>query len=88
MARITDPGNQEFDKVIMAATLAEAKKAEEVLCSRGVNYTVEVELAGRTLFGSPKNVAIILVEKGQAQYCGLVLKEAGLGSGVLVDENC
>ncbi len=86
MVRVFDIGGQEFAKVFMAATLAEAKEAEELLTLRGVNYTVEVEEAGRTLFGSPRNVAIISVEASQLQYCGLQLSEAGLGSGVLIDE--
>ena len=79
-------GDRELVQVFIASTLAEAQQAEELLTQRGVNYVVEVEAFGRTLFGSPRNVAVISVEAGHAQYCGSQLVAAGLGPGVLIDE--
>ena len=86
MPRIWDAGDRELERVFMASTLGEAQQAEELLTQQGVNYVVEVEAAGRTLFGSPRNVAVISVEASQAQYCGSQLVAAGLGQGVLIDE--
>ena len=80
-------GDRELVQVFIASTLAEAQQAEELLTQRGVNYVVEVEAFGRTLFGSPRNVAVISVEAGHAQYCGSQLVAAGLGPGVIIDES-
>lgn len=73
-------------EVFIASSLAEAQQAEELLTQRGVHYVVGVEPLGRTLFGSPRNVAVFYVDVSQAQYCGSELVTAGLGLGVLIDE--
>ena len=88
MARLeaAELGDRELVEVFIASTLAEAQQAEELLTQRGVNYVVEVESLGRTLFGSPRNAAVFSVEISQAQYCGSQLVAAGLGLGVLIDE--
>ena len=78
--------DRELVQVFIASTLAEAQRAEEVLTLHGVNYVVEVEPLGRTLFGSPRNMAVISVESGQARYCGSQLVAAGLELGVIVEE--
>lgn len=75
--------NQELTRVFMAATLAEAKRADEVLTARGVDFVVSVEPLGRTLFGSPRNYAVVSVASGQAEHCGSLLVAEGLGLGVL-----
>ena len=79
-------GHRELVQVFIAHTLAEAQQAEELLTQRGVNYVVEVKALGRTLFGSPRSVAVISVEASQAQYCGSQLVAAGLRLGVLIDQ--
>ena len=84
---LEDLGHRQLVEVFIAHTLAEAQRAEELLTQRGVHYVVEVEALGRTLFGSPRNVAVISVEEGQAQYCESQLVAAGLGLGVLTDQS-
>ena len=71
--------------VFIAATLAEAKRAESLLTERGVQFFVTVESFGRTLFGSPRHGALFSVSATQASYCAVLLTEAGLGLGVLHD---
>jgi hypothetical protein len=88
MARVEPEAfaEREVMRVFIAATMAEARLAEEVLTMNGVHYVVQVEPFGATLFGSPRNGAAFYVEAGQAAYCGAKLTEAGLGIGVLVGE--
>ena len=45
-------------RVFVAHTLADARSAEEVLTQKGIDYVVTVEDLARTLFGSPRNVAV------------------------------
>jgi hypothetical protein len=88
MGRV-EPGafaDRELMRVFIAATLAEAQRAEALLTERGVDYLVEVEPFGHTLLGSPRYGAAFYVTLAQAQYCGSHLVAAGLGLGVLVDE--
>ena len=85
MARI-DPDTATAEKrtrVFVALTLADAKSAEEVLTRKGIDYVVTVDDLGRTLFGSPRNVAIFEVPEPQATVCAELLTEAGFGKGVL-----
>ena len=79
-------GDRELVQVFIASTLAEARRAEALLTERGVHYVVEVEPLGRTVFGSPRNVAAFYVEVGQAVYCGSKLVAGGLGLGVLIEK--
>jgi hypothetical protein len=88
MARV-EPGtfgDQELIRVFVAPTVREARRAEALLTERGVNYTVQAEPIGRTLFGSPRVWAAFYVLADQAEYCSSQLIEAGLGRGVLVGE--
>jgi hypothetical protein len=88
MARVEPEAfaDREVMRVFISATIAEAPQAEEVLTLNGVNYAVQVEPFGVTLFGSPRNGAAFYVDVGQAAYCGAKLTEAGLGIGVLAGE--
>lgn len=79
--------DRELVHVFIASTLAEAQRAEELLTGLGVNYVVDVEPLGRTLFGTLRNVAVISVEVSQAQFCGAQFVAAGLGLGSLIDES-
>lgn len=89
MARV-DPevlASSELVCVFIATTLAEARRAEELLTLQGVDYVVSVERFGTTLFGSARHGAAFHVVEGQAVYCGSKLIEAGLGLGVLIDDS-
>jgi hypothetical protein len=88
MARVEPEAfaDREVTRVFIAATIAEARRAEEVLTMTGVNYVVQVEPFGVTLFGSPRNGAAFYVDATQAAYCGSKLTAAGLGIGVLVGD--
>jgi hypothetical protein len=77
-------GGQELAAVFLAATLAEARRAEVVLTDRGVTYAVKTEQFGHSLLGSPRVGAVFYVQASQADYCGSQLVAAGLGRGVLV----
>jgi hypothetical protein len=72
--------------VYIAATLQEAKDAEAALTALGVDYVVDVEEIGTTLFGSARHGAAFYVKSGQAGYSGSKLVAAGLGLGVLIEE--
>jgi hypothetical protein len=78
-------GDRELLHVFTACTLAEAQQAETALSERGVNYVVEVEELGRTLFGSPRSVVAFYVEVEKAEYCAAELTTIGLGIGVMID---
>lgn len=69
--------------VFIGQTLAEARRAEELLTNRGVDYAVQVELLGYTLFGSARHGAIFLVIADHADYCRSLLEDAGMGWGVV-----
>jgi hypothetical protein len=77
--------DQETTRVFAAATLREARRAEELLTVHGVDYVVSVEPIFRTLFGSPRNGAVFSVAASQAEYCGALLTRGGLGRGVLIE---
>ncbi|HYN09554.1 MAG TPA: hypothetical protein VES67_19380 [Vicinamibacterales bacterium] len=85
MARI-DPDAapaEKLTRVFVAHTLAAARSAEEVLTLKGIDYVVTVDDLGRTLFGSPRNVAVFEVAESQATYCAEILTKAGFGKGVI-----
>jgi hypothetical protein len=87
MARI-DPDavpTEKLTRVFVALTLADARSAEEVLTLKGIDYLVTVEDLARTLFGSPRNVAVFEVSESQATYCAEILTKAGFGKGVLTE---
>jgi hypothetical protein len=75
--------DQKLTRVFVSLKLAEARRAEELLAARGVDYVVTVEAVGRTLLGSPRNAAVFSVHDSQAVSCVSALVEAGLGAGVI-----
>ena len=79
-------GAVELACVYVAATLREARDAEEVLTAVGVDYVVDVEEIGTTLFGSSRHGAAFYVATAQAVYSGTKLVSAGLGLGVVIQE--
>ena len=88
MARVDSEALADRDlvEVFIARTLDEARRVEELLTDRGVDYAVQVELFGRTLFGSPRYGAMFYVTVSLAQYCRSALAAAGLEQGVVEEE--
>jgi hypothetical protein len=78
-------GDEDLTRVFLAFTLAEAQAAEAALDTVGVSYVVTVEEVGRTLFGSVRRAAVFSVEAWQVRHSALVLTDAGLEKGLLVD---
>ena len=74
---------QKLTRVFVAHTLAEARSAEDVLTQKGIDYVVTVEDLARTLFGSPRNVAVFEVAEDHATRCAEILTKAGFGAGVV-----
>ncbi|HEY7474831.1 MAG TPA: hypothetical protein VH679_07450 [Vicinamibacterales bacterium] len=85
MARIDPEATPagKLTRVFVALTLAEARRAEDVLTRTGIDYVVTVEDLARTLFGSPRNVAVFEVLDTDATHCAEVLTLAGFGAGVI-----
>jgi hypothetical protein len=87
MARI-DPDDvpaEKLRRVFVALKLNDAKRAEELLTAKGIDYVVGVEDRARTLFGSPRNVAVFEVPESQALLGVEVLTKAGFGDGVVTE---
>ena len=72
-------------QLFVAFTLADARAGEAALDAKGVLYAVTVEAFGRTLFGSVRRGAVFSVEERQLRHCALILTDAGLEKGLLVD---
>lgn len=89
MARVESEtlADRDLMEVFIARTLDEARRVEGLLTDRGVDYVVQVELFGRTLFGSPRYGAMFYVTVGQAQYCRSALAAAGFGRGIVEEES-
>ncbi len=75
--------DQKLSRIFVSVRLGEARRVEEVLAARGVEYVVTVEAVGRTLFGSPRNAAVFSVHETEAALCASALAESGLGDGVI-----
>jgi hypothetical protein len=71
--------------VFIAATMVEAKRAEDVLTAHEVRYAVVAEPIGRTLFGSPRNAAVFYVVADDADACATILSDHGMAAGVIKD---
>jgi hypothetical protein len=80
---LEEPGDRELARVFIAATLVEARRAEEVLTAHEVRYAVVAEPIGRTLFGSPRNAAVFYVALVDADACVSILVSNGLEFGVV-----
>jgi hypothetical protein len=76
-------GEDELARIFIAATMAEARVAEQLLSSYEMRYAVVAEPIGRTLFGSPRNAAVFYVAADHADTCAAVLVAAGLEAGVV-----
>ena len=90
MARIgiDDFGSKEIARIYFAARLSEAQLVETELNKHSIDYAVEVEsyLASAVFWLSEHKGAAFYVIAGQANFCGHVLREAGLTAGLLEKE--
>lgn len=86
MARIEPEALADPERVFVTASLAEALKVEGLLTVNGVNYVVHVETFSASLFGSPRSGAAFYVATVQAAYCRSRLTAAGLGRGVIEEQ--
>lgn len=87
MPRIEADALSDPEQVYLAASLDDARKVEEVLTSRGVEYATQVESLGRsTLFGSVRHAAGFYVTAAQAEYCRSALAQEGFSHGIVHDE--
>jgi hypothetical protein len=76
-------GDHEVARIFIAATMVEARRAEEVLAATDIRYAVVAEPIGRTLFGSPRNAAVFYVVAHDADHTAATLVAAGMGMGVV-----
>ena len=86
MPRIDIDQLRDPEQVYLASSLRLARRVEDLLNSRGVDFVVQVEELGRsTLFGTMRHAAGFYVTAGQASYCRTLFAEAGMSHGI-VDE--
>ena len=80
--------HQDLERVFVAARLREAQAAETTLTEAGIEYVVEVEPFVGGIFSTfrPRNGAVFYVRAGQASFCRSALLGAGLGRGVVEEE--
>ena len=84
MARIESGDLRDPEPIFITGSLRAARRAEEWLMTAGVDYSVEVELIGRSLlFGSVRMGAAFYVTSSQAAYCRQQLSAAGFDGGVI-----
>jgi hypothetical protein len=85
MARLApeDLDGREIARIFMTPKLREARRAEDVLSRRGVDYVVTGERFGRTLLGFSRMGASFYVRAEQADFCAEILHAAGLSRGVV-----
>ena len=77
--------DQELDLVFIARNTSEARRAEELLTERGVDYTLDFEPffhAGIFGVGTLTGVGFFVLP-GQATYCRELLRDRGLAVGVV-----
>ena len=78
-------GDRPIARIFFAARVREARRAEEALDARGIEYFVRLETWGRTLFGSPRTGAAFYVDPDRADECEAALMTAGLEIGIVRD---
>jgi hypothetical protein len=74
----------ERERIFIAVNLGEAKKAEEILNENGIDYAVNIEPYYRmSPFQTEHRGAAFYVKSEHADFCRKILKEKGLGVGVV-----
>jgi len=87
MARIEPEELRHPELIFISGTLRMAKRVEEWLTTAGVDYAVQVEPIGRSiLFRTLRMGAAFYVTSAQAAYCRHELTVAGLGRGVVEEQ--
>jgi hypothetical protein len=77
----------DLERIFIARTIRQARKAEELLTATGVDYVVQVEPYGRSLlFGTIRHGAAFYVAAAQAPHCRERLIGAGFGKGVVASD--
>jgi len=76
-------GDRKLARVYIAVKIAEAREVEATLTLHGVDYTVLVEPAGRTLFGSVRHGAVFCVAEEHRILSAELLTRAGFDVGVV-----
>jgi hypothetical protein len=75
---------QDLERIFIARTLRQARKAEALLTEAGVDYVVQVEPYGRSfLFGTIRHGAAFYVAAAQAGHGRERLIGAGFAKGVV-----
>jgi len=88
MARIEADELRDPELIFISGSLRLARRVEEWLTTAGVDYVVQVEPIGRSiLFRTLRMGAAFYVTSGQAAYCRQELTVAGLGRGVVDDQD-
>jgi hypothetical protein len=78
--------DRSLTRVFIAPTMAEARRAEDLLTAEGIEYAVQAEALSRTLFGSPRYWAAFYVARDQARSSSELLAAAGLEEGLVAHE--
>ena len=89
MARVDveDFADEDASRIFVAAALAEAQRVEAVLTANDVNYAVSVELFRAGLRTRSRHGAVFYVESARAARCRELLSAAGLGRGVINEDD-
>jgi len=87
MARIEADELRDAEQIFISGSLRMARRVEDWLTTAGVDYVVQVEPLGRSiLFRTLRMGAAFYVTSGQAAYCRQELTVAGLGRGVVEEQ--
>ena len=74
----------ERERILVAVNLSEAKKAEEILNEIIIDYAINIEPYYRiSPFQTEHQGAAFYVKSENADSCRKILKEKGLGAGVV-----
>ena len=87
MARTEADELRDAEQIFISGSLRMARRVEDWLTTAGVDYVVQVEPLGRSiLFRTLRMGAAFYVTSGQAAYCRQQLTVAGLGRGVVEEQ--
>jgi hypothetical protein len=74
----------ERERIFIAVNLTEVKKAEEILDENYIEYAINIEPYYRiSPFQTEHRGGAFYVKSQDAEFCRKILKEKGLGAGVL-----
>jgi hypothetical protein len=74
----------ERERIIITVNLSEAKKAERILNETKIDYAINIEPYYRiSPFQTEHQGAAFYVKSEDAEFCRKILKEKGLGAGVV-----